>query len=62
MGAEVGEQFEHRLVGQLVVGAVEARVSGGGQPRAHAVGELHRGHAGAGQFDDAEETLVMVGE
>ena len=60
--AQVGQQFEHGLVGELVVGAVEVRVLRGGEPRAHAVGELDRGHAGAGQFDDPEEALVVVGE
>ena len=60
--AQVGQQLEHGLVGELVVGAVEARVLRGGEPRAHAVGELDRGHAGAGQFDDPEEALVVVGK
>ena len=32
VGAQIGEQFEHRLVDKLGVGAVEARMARGGEP------------------------------
>ena len=62
VGAEVREQFEHGLVGQLIIRTVEARVLGRGEPRAYAVREFDGGHAGAGQLNDAEKSFVVVGE
>ena len=62
VGAEKFQHLEHGLVGELVVGAVEARVLGRGEPDADAVGKVFGGHARAGEVDDVEDAFVVVGE
>src|SRR5437667_9998600 len=47
IGAEIGQHFPHRLVGQFVVRLVPARVFRLGKPLLHLGLELFRGHARA---------------
>jgi len=60
--AQVGQQFHHGLVGELVVGPVEPRMLRRSQPLAHTVGEFTGRQAGAGQGHDAENAPVVVGK
>ena len=62
IGPEVGEQFKHRLIDAISVGALEARMPIFGDPVLDALVELLRGHPRMSQGDDAEQSLSVIGE
>ncbi len=49
------QQLEHRLVDEIGVGPVEARMARGREPVEHRPGELLRRHAGMGGRDDFQQ-------
>ena len=58
VGAQVGEQLQHRLVDQLGVGPLELRVPRRGEPVLDDRLELLGGHAGVRGGDDLEQRLA----
>ena len=56
--AQIGEQLEHGLVGELGVGALEARMAGGGEPVGDDARELVGRDAGMGRRHDLEKALL----
>ena len=62
VGAQVGEQFEHRLVGHFGEEPAGLRMLRGGDPILDDPPELHGGHARVGGHDDFEQRLVAGGE
>ena len=57
IGAEVSEQFQHRLVDQLGIGPLEAVIARGREPVRDDFLELRRGHAGMRHRDDFDQSL-----
>ena len=62
VGAQVGEQFEHRLVDHLGEEPAGLRMLRGGDPVLDDPPELRGGHARVGGHDDFEQRLVAGGE
>ena len=56
---QVTQEFLHRLIGELVVGLVEARVFGGSEPRLHSGVELLGRHPDMGEGKDPHQAVVM---
>lgn len=62
IGAEVGQKFEHRPVSQPVVGLIESRMSGRGEPVADPLRKFDRCQTGARQAHDMKQAFVMIGK
>ena len=61
VGAHIGQDFQHGLVHELVIAAVEARVLGGREPVLDHLLELLRRHAGMRRGDDLDGSVLACG-
>ena len=57
VGAQIGEQLQHRLVDQLGVGPLESGVARGREPVGDDLGELVHGHAGVRRRHQLDQAL-----
>ena len=57
VGAQVGEQFQHRLVDQFGIGPLEAGIARGREPVGDDLLELRRRHAGMRHRDEFDQSL-----
>ena len=62
VGAQVSEQFQHRLIDHLAVKPFSDGMLGGRDPFANDLIEFHGGHAGMRDRDDLENRGLAAGE